>query len=317
LDIEISPSNFRDSPSMTKDFYKYLEVARSGLDSLDNDLIYELFDWATKPFLPLFRNQEPGSRDVSKASITLQSFLYPETFDCEFTAVDDKFVPGHIQRQETRDAQEPSELGDDFVHLKSKLRSIHPTKIKICSDDPDNERPDAQPHMVRVDEEVLYFKSAHMSNTQDMINAIKKYLRIAHLGPEIRTSKLYGIVSDDNNPLIGLLLHYLDSEDSLEFAVESDTPETLKHQWATQITETLTRLHEVGIVWGDVKPDNVLIDKDNNAWIIDFEGGCTEGWVDEDKVGTVKGDLQGLANIVSFIFEEKKGYEDSDEDNGQ
>jgi hypothetical protein len=50
-----------------------------------------------------------------------------------------------------------------------------------------------------------------------------------------------------------------------------------------------------------VKAANVLIDKDNNAWIIDFGGGYTEGWVDRDKAGTVEGDLQGLANIMDFI----------------
>ncbi|KAK2668010.1 hypothetical protein RAB80_017201 [Fusarium oxysporum f. sp. vasinfectum] len=52
-------------------------------------------------------------------------------------------------------------------------------------------------------------------------------------------------------------------------------------------------LHEEGIVWGDAKPDNVLIDKDENAWIIDFGGSYTPGWVDEDKAETFEGDYQG------------------------
>lgn len=32
-------------------------------------------------------------------------------------------------------------------------------------------------------------------------------------------------------------------------------------------------LHGIGIVWGDGKAENVLIDINDNAWIIDF-GGC-------------------------------------------
>jgi len=52
----------------------------------------------------------------------------------------------------------------------------------------------------------------------------------------------------------------------------------------------------------------------SNAWIIDFEGGHTEGWVDRDKAGTVEGDLQGLENIVNFIFEEKTVSEHPDDD---
>ncbi|CAM6002792.1 unnamed protein product [Sphagnum balticum] len=234
--IEISPSNFCNSPSMTKEFYKYLEVARSGLDALDSDLIYDLFDWATKPFLPLFENQGSGPRNNTKVPVTLQDFLYPETFDCEFRAVDDKFIPGHIQRQEIQEAQELSELDDDFVHLKAQLQSVHPSKVEICSENPDDapDLPDAQPHRVCVDGQILFFKSADRSSPRDTINAIKKYLRIANLGPDIRTSRLYG--------------------------------------------------------------------------------GYTEGWVDPDKAGTVDGDLQGLANIVNFIFEEKTVSEHPDDD---
>ncbi|KAK2924448.1 hypothetical protein FoTM2_014725 [Fusarium oxysporum f. sp. vasinfectum] len=57
--------------------------------------------------------------------------------------------------------------------------------------------------------------------------------------------------------------------------------------------EDIHWLHEEGIVWGDAKPDNVLIDKDENAWIIDFGGSYTPGWVDEDKAETFEGDYQG------------------------
>jgi hypothetical protein len=37
LYVEVSPSNFRNSPSTTKQFYKYFEVATSSLDALDDD----------------------------------------------------------------------------------------------------------------------------------------------------------------------------------------------------------------------------------------------------------------------------------------
>lgn len=315
LHIKISSSNFRNSPSMVKDFYKYLDVARSGLDTQDIDLMYDLFDWATKPFLPLFANQASGPRNIVQVPVTLQYFLYPETFNCEFKAIDDIFIPGHIERQDIQEAQELSRLGEDFVHLMTKLQSVYPSQVQICSENPDDEPdlPDVQPYRVCVDGQILFFKSADQSSLRNMMDAIKKYLQIADLGPNIRTSRLYGIIADDNNPLIGLLLHYLDIEDTLEFAIEPSTPAALKHQWSSQITDTLTRLHRAGVVWGDAKPDNILIDKHSNAWIVDFEGGYTESWVDRDKAGTVEGDLQGLANIVKFIFEEKKVSEYSDD----
>ena len=63
----------------------------------------------------------------------------------------------------------------------------------------------------------------------------------------------------------------------------------------------MAALHEAGIVWGDTKPDNILVDVYGDAWLIDFGGGRTEGWVDPDKAETVDGDLQGLERILKFI----------------
>jgi len=45
-----------------------------------------------------------------------------------------------------------------------------------------------------------------------------------------------------------------------------------------QIRETVDSLHDVGVIWGDGKPDNILIhDKIDDAWVIDFGGGYTKG----------------------------------------
>ncbi len=41
-------------------------------------------------------------------------------------------------------------------------------------------------------------------------------------------------------------------------------------------------LHAVDIVWGDFKAENMLADEDDNVWLIDFGGGTTHGWVDEE-----------------------------------
>ena len=41
-------------------------------------------------------------------------------------------------------------------------------------------------------------------------------------------------------------------------------------------------MHDTGIVWVDAKPDNVLTDQNNDAWIIDFGGGYTDGWASKD-----------------------------------
>lgn len=60
-------------------------------------------------------------------------------------------------------------------------------------------------------------------------------------------------------------------------------------------------LHYQSIIWGDAKADNILIDTQDNAWIIDFGGSYTLGWVDAEKAGTIEGDMQGLAKIMDII----------------
>ena len=84
-------------------------------------------------------------------------------------------------------------------------------------------------------------------------------------------------------------------------ALLPDTPVPLRQRWASQIRETLAELHKAGIVWGDAKAENVLIDRENNAWVTDFGGGYTVGWVDAEKAGTVEGDLQGLERILNLL----------------
>jgi serine/threonine protein kinase len=60
-------------------------------------------------------------------------------------------------------------------------------------------------------------------------------------------------------------------------------------------------LHNLGILWRDVKTDNVLLDENNDAVLLEFGGGNTLSWVDEDKYGTMEGDQQGLQKIMKAL----------------
>ncbi len=54
-----------------------------------------------------------------------------------------------------------------------------------------------------------------------------------------------------------------------------------ERKWSRQLAVTLSSLYKAGVVCGDVKAGNVLIEQSSNAWITDFGGGYTEGWVDK------------------------------------
>lgn len=118
----------------------------------------------------------------------------------------------------------------------------------------------------------------------------------------MRISRLSGLVRDESGCVFGLLLSYVQSQAcTLWCAERPETPRDLRQRWVSQIKHMLDQLHKAGIIWGDVKPDNILIDDDQNAWLIDFGGGYTEGWVEKELAGTVEGDLNGLAKILEYL----------------
>ena len=60
---------------------------------------------------------------------------------------------------------------------------------------------------------------------------------------------------------------------------DAEFPWKIKLMWATSLTRTLVYMHSRGIVSGDLKPDNVLIDPEGNVKLMDFGPvGPTEGW---------------------------------------
>lgn len=122
-------------------------------------------------------------------------------------------------------------------------------------------------------------------------------------------SRLGGLVTwDDGLSVMGLLIEYIYGSETLGYAAE-DASKAEREKWAQQIRATVKRLHDANITWGDVKPDNVLIDANGDAWVIDFGGGCAEGWVDQELEGTKEGDLQGLSSIENFLEIKAAGHE--------
>ncbi|KAI8715040.1 Protein kinase domain-containing protein [Fusarium sp. LHS14.1] len=81
----------------------------------------------------------------------------------------------------------------------------------------------------------------------------------------------------------------------------SAVPRELKKRWLDQIRQTVDKLHEIGVVWGDGKASNVVVDQEDNIWLINFAGGWTEGWVDEELANSMDGDDQAVKNITRFL----------------
>src|SRR6266480_4022953 len=107
----------------------------------------------------------------------------------------------------------------------------------------------------------------------------------ACLALSVRVPKLLGLVRSKRNDIIGILEEYIQpsAEPSTLRRVNVEAiAESRRRKWASQIRHSVSILHGIGVVWGDAKAENVLIDVDDNAWIIDFGGSWTEGWVDKE-----------------------------------
>ncbi|KAH6620993.1 hypothetical protein B0J18DRAFT_450404 [Chaetomium sp. MPI-SDFR-AT-0129] len=312
--ISVSLSNFRNSAVRSEEFQKYFETLRSQNEGHDDSLeeideesgaiarrtaLYDCFDWAVTPCLDDFERHSPALPPLEGGQLTLGHFIVANSFECDLNAIDDVLLPGEIEPAEPEDLWFSAPSGDSWT---TSFPSFTPTEISVHVDDPENPF-DSNPSQVCFGQQRLYFKE--ISDLDDTLatKEVEKYERIARagLGTDVRTSRLYGVVRNERKQLAGLLLYPIEEEDLLTFAAGPDTPDALKNRWAQQIQHTIAALHKAGIIWGDAKPDNILIDVHGDAWVIDFGGGRTEGWVDADKAGTTEGDLQGLERILKFI----------------
>ncbi|KAF1992483.1 hypothetical protein K402DRAFT_458874 [Aulographum hederae CBS 113979] len=80
-----------------------------------------------------------------------------------------------------------------------------------------------------------------------------------------------------------------------------------KEKWVEQLRETMCKLHAIGVVWGDAKAGNVIIDEGDDAWVIDFGGSWTDGWFEAGVAGTVEGDEMGLRRIEEWLGAGRRG----------
>ncbi|KAK3938159.1 hypothetical protein QBC46DRAFT_390904 [Diplogelasinospora grovesii] len=125
----------------------------------------------------------------------------------------------------------------------------------------------------------------------------------------IRTPKLLGIVVvPDDGRAIGIIEEYISHPEVYEMSNlgrighVTEVDKKRREKWASQIRETVTQLHEIGVVWGDAKPSNVLIEPStDDVRLIGFGGGFTTPWVDDKMAETVQGDDEAVRKIAAYL----------------
>ncbi|KAI9147046.1 FAD-dependent monooxygenase yanF [Paramyrothecium foliicola] len=217
---------------------------------------------------------------------TMQEQLYPPLHTLQILTENGKLVGRKLNGYQVPEKYTPvPDANIDGLHINAGVPIIHSSEIIL------QERLQSLVWKVTV-------------NGEDMICKISSFV----------VPSFKGIV-ESHRGKIGLLLGYinhkhhslraiLDSVDEGSLPETEATPE-LKNKWAGQVKESLEQLHKLGILWRDIKTDNVLIDDNGDAFLIDLGGGNTIGWVDRDKYGTLEGEAQGLEKLLKALGQEE------------
>ncbi|KAL2752069.1 hypothetical protein ACRALDRAFT_2114208 [Sodiomyces alcalophilus JCM 7366] len=301
--LRFSPSQFQESPKALEHYLRCLELLRSGEEVIDDLYEDEAQEWLVKPFEPLIE-QFVGEPPEGLGTPTLAGYYFPDY--AVFTLDVD-----HEERQTRRiEPKYPpripwvcisEELAED---LNGWTTLYPPSQVEICYDRPHDvlTRKPRRVCIVGRQEETYFFKPfCSGGRSEEISQELGAFKRISksNLHPKARVCRLHGVVGEGDQ-LLGMLLTLIDEQFTLNQAKSASS--SLRGKWAEQVKESVSELHKAGLIWGDVKPHNVLIDTNNDAWLIDFGGSYTEGWVNKNEAGTMEGDLHGLARILEYII---------------
>lgn len=182
-------------------------------------------------------------------------------------------------------------------------------------------------YKVTVDGEIMCAKLARDSTHDSICDDINKLYEIqtANFPSVVRVPRLIGLI-ESHTGVVGFLMAYIPTyRHNLEYALRcakatldadgrhrDGTPlpattisKARREKWSRQIEDTLAALHSKNVVWGDAKTSNILINEvTDDAWVVDFGGGNTSGWVDHELRESVEGDQQALRRIKKELAED-------------
>ncbi|EAQ87442.1 predicted protein [Chaetomium globosum CBS 148.51] len=247
------------------------------------------------------------------ANQTLHGYLYPQTYALQaFTDFETSRLvcrpgdghPAMPERHPPVSEQQLSEMGLDLA--TTDIPIVEASQVILVR------RLQRLVWKVTVNGEEMICKASSDVFCHAVPNELQAYLKIRSARAELNVPELKGLVVSHRG-VIGILLGYIPHKHpSLAALLHMDSVATgsippdentasLRRKWATQIEKTLRGLHDLGILWRDLKTDNVLINEDGDAVLLDFGGGNTHGWVDHDKYGTMEGEEQGLKKIMEEL----------------
>ncbi|KAF2758965.1 hypothetical protein EJ05DRAFT_475205 [Pseudovirgaria hyperparasitica] len=300
--ISIRRSNLNSSPTLQRQLAHFLKAVAEEED--DNVITEDFYDWLLEPCKKLLGDLCFPSHLTRP---TYADYLALETLHFELHSSDGHVVPVRSARDDI--------MMPPGIRLHCDLFSVWPVlgpedlQIRLDSAGTDL-RADSveesllhEPSKVYVMDHPYFFKAATQDNRSQCERELQVFKEIEQAGlKSLNITHLSAVVCDSDGVFYGFLLPYINTYgNTLTWAMVTRATASERARWAEQVTHIVERLHAAGIVWGDVKADNVLVDTERNAWVVDFGGGHTIGWGESSTAGTIEGDRIGLQKILEFI----------------
>lgn len=306
--ISINPNDLRSAESqhtesaLEKKYLHFIKRLPAENEVDDDDPPHKsekkLADWAIQVCKPHFR--ELTSANPITQYVTLEEYINPTTYALKLVNIHgklsaescpvDPFITADIHktyRIQSSDLPSGSHayIPASSVNLIDNTRSFYEIaaeKVRLASGSE------------------YFFKRPCLRELQ-MHQRMKDAQK---LPTDLRVTYVQGLVEAKDGSIVGTLLNIIDIKHDLIAAEAPNTETTLSNRkkWLGQVKYIVSKLHNVGIYWGDVQPGNVVIDKKENAWVVDFAGGYTEGFgVSEKNYNSEKGDLEGIENLTKYM----------------
>ncbi|TLD08042.1 hypothetical protein PspLS_12112 [Pyricularia sp. CBS 133598] len=311
------PAELEAEPILLADFYKSLKILKTNEHEDDGgDEGYDArkaeAEKLAQPFNEIISALAP---DPPMPPITLHQWLNPEWFLLIATADEGKIRP---RRDYENPYLPPGEYRQSRLWKSLDLDKWVPNwylarDVQIISTNPGENPLLSPPSKVFVQGDVVCHFKGFERGFPAVFRELRTFRKISdalatgQIPSDMRICRLQGVVCDvdvdtpDQTRITGLLLVYIEPKitpaPSTLMNIARSTNQETRKRWAKELGTTVQTLHKAGIQWGDAKPDNILVDKNDDLWLIDFDGGYTHTW----RKVTLKGWIRFKFGFVTWV----------------
>lgn len=313
-EIPVKYGNDTDSGLDSEDDHKHSQrdsALGSSPPAADDKLVQEepiiaLKRWMLAPFADIF--EQRASADQIKVEQKLDEwFSGPTLFyslaieDDDLIAREEKAAPDLERRMQ---ALVPHIAMPQYItKLDIPLIPASDVTVLACSDEP----APYHPCRVRIGQETFFLKMCDPTQPQPTKRELKllKEIESKGLHQQFKVPLVKHLIGhrDSRTEILGFTMTEIDTPTPLTTLLDEDIPALKRARWAQEADRIRSILHANGIIWGDAKADNFIVDAREDLWIIDFGGSYTEGWVDPGLAETREGDEMGLEKIVNALHD--------------